>query len=392
MNGGKVYSLFGGNYNSNLTGNTSIDVKGGIISNIYGGSGTNTGSVSGNSVITVDNATVTDTIFGGGVADSVSNTTVNIKGGNINQVYGGCGGPVNENATVNVSGGTISAVFGGGVNGAVKGNAAVNVSGGTINFMNAGGSAANVLGDATINITGGNILNYIQKKMLGTNSKCNLYISGGNVYDNILDGLIPVVSATNNTPVKQYTLTVGALGSGQAVSKLVTAVPTLGYSYGMNGVETNASSQIKVYLPDGKTQAAVKVGSTYYKGNITANTATLDSYTTTTITATPDHALTSATGTVRIDLDSAITDLSTGDIVVSNDGVALTSGKDYVVSNITTTKPTITFAASAGLDSSSVVTVAIEKMNYDISSSPVRGQYQPMTSLLTFQGTLSVLC
>gem|GEM_PF-5138711 len=349
MNSGSVYGLFGGNYNSNLTGNTSIDVKGGTIGCIFGGCYGDTGSVSGDSVITVDNAIVNETIYGGNGSgsSSISNTTVNINGGNILQVFGGGG------------------------NGTVTGKATVNVSGGDIQYMKAGGLNNKVLGDATINITGGNILYDIQKSNLSTNSKCNLYITGGNVYGNILDGLTPVVSATNNTPLERYTLKVGTLANGQAVSKLVTAVPALGYNYGMNDVKIVASNQIRVYLPAGKTQAAVKAGSTYYKGDITSNAATLATYTPTIITATSANALTSATDTVEIDLNSAITGLSTDDIVVSKDGVALISGTDYTVSDISTTSPLITFTASAGLNSSSVVTVAIEKMDYEISGSPV---------------------
>lgn len=145
--------VYGGGYGQPaiITGNPQVTVTGGTIGAVYGGG--NAAAVTGNTVVSVSNATVTGSVYGGGNAAGISGTTsVSVSSGTIGTgIYGGCNeqGNVGSTATVSVTGGTIGTaetpanIHGGGFgNGTrVLGSVSVTLSGMTVNGDVYGGSA-----------------------------------------------------------------------------------------------------------------------------------------------------------------------------------------------------------------------------------------------------------
>lgn len=145
--------VYGGGYGQTavITGNPQVTVTGGTIGAVYGGG--NAAAVTGNTVVSVSNATVTGSVYGGGNAAGISGTTsVTVSSGTIGTgIYGGCNaqGNVGSTATVNVSGGTIGTaqshanIHGGGFGDATRvlGSVSVTLANTTVNGDVYGGSA-----------------------------------------------------------------------------------------------------------------------------------------------------------------------------------------------------------------------------------------------------------
>ena len=145
--------VYGGGYGQPavITGNPQVTVTGGTIGAVYGGG--NAAAVTGNTVVSVSNATVTGSVYGGGNAAGISGTTsVTVSSGTIGTgIYGGCNeqGTVGSTATVSVTGGIIGSqetpanIHGGGFGNATRvlGSVSVTLSGMTVNGDVYGGSA-----------------------------------------------------------------------------------------------------------------------------------------------------------------------------------------------------------------------------------------------------------
>ena len=166
IEGGHINSVFGGGNGvvraANVIGTAKTEIKGGIIDNVYGGSNTN-GTI-GNTILDVEQDGYCDQLIhnaygggnnapngggtitikcgsnfenfyaGGSNANVIGDLTLNVQGGVVNNLFGGCKGTDNNpanvtgNVTVNFYGGHIVNLFGGSdVNGNITGTVTVNV-------------------------------------------------------------------------------------------------------------------------------------------------------------------------------------------------------------------------------------------------------------------------
>ncbi|MBQ4107363.1 MAG: hypothetical protein IJC73_07280, partial [Lentisphaeria bacterium] len=148
MEGGATSYITGANYNpSTLTGDVTINVSGGTITNTFNAAGNKAGSVLNGDVVanisgatTVINTTSDFNISGSGT--QVGNATLNISDGSIGGTISGLGkrntGSITGNMTLNISGGTFT-------------NETAILGVGKI----CTGEGAGAYGDLEINITGG---------------------------------------------------------------------------------------------------------------------------------------------------------------------------------------------------------------------------------------------
>lgn len=132
MNGGTARRIAGGNrYASTLTGNVEIVIKGGQAKSVL--SAGEYGTLVGSASVTVEGGNV-DYLYAYGL-DSISSITgdctVNIQGGLVSELRGGFGG-VGGDVTFTVSGGEISDLYTVYGNGRVDINVSLNATGGSI--------------------------------------------------------------------------------------------------------------------------------------------------------------------------------------------------------------------------------------------------------------------
>lgn len=189
---GKIDNVYGGAYGADLTGDITLNIHGGQLTNVFGGNN-NSGRINGTIEVNIDWATGSEAcgtnsltnVYGGGnlapyyaygydVVDGVwtertpdteasiaYGPIVNLKNGTVsNNVYGGGLGEaavVTGNPKVNLIGGTVTNdIFGGGDAAPVTGNPLVNANYGTVKDIFAGGRGATA-------VVTGNPLAYISK-------------------------------------------------------------------------------------------------------------------------------------------------------------------------------------------------------------------------------------
>ena len=164
---GRIENVYGGANRADVTGDITLNIKGGQITNAFGGNN-NSGNIDGAITVNVDWATGPEAcgtnslanVYGGGnlapytTPDGKVGPTVNLKNGTVsNNVYGGGYGEaaiVTGSPIVNLIGGTVTNdIFGGGDAAPVVGNPVVNANYGSVNDIFAGGrgSTAVVTGD-----------------------------------------------------------------------------------------------------------------------------------------------------------------------------------------------------------------------------------------------------
>ena len=140
-NGEGITTVFGGANAANVGNSINLTIRGGHIDNVYGGNNAS-GSISGSVTVTVnwDDALTCDkylgNVFGGGNLAALSGAaTVNIQKGIVSHnVYGGGNQAGVGSATVNMTGGSVLEGLYGGCNtsGTVAGAVSVSLTGGTI--------------------------------------------------------------------------------------------------------------------------------------------------------------------------------------------------------------------------------------------------------------------
>ncbi len=127
VTGGTIGTVYGGsNGEKTISRRTNVDINCPIpsgsevpscsIANVYGGGNASTTETDTTNVI-VTQGLITDSLYGGGNASPADNTSISVKGGIINYIYGGGNGrsAVVESSKVDVTGGTIaSRLYGGG--------------------------------------------------------------------------------------------------------------------------------------------------------------------------------------------------------------------------------------------------------------------------------------
>ena len=147
---GRIENVYGGANKADVTGDITLNIKGGQISNVFGGNN-NSGNIDGAITVNVDWAT--------GPEACGTNSLANVYGGGNLAAYTTPDGKVGP--TVNLKNGTVSNnVYGGGLGEAavVTGNPTVNLIGGTVtNDIFGGGDAAPVVGDPQVNANYGSV-------------------------------------------------------------------------------------------------------------------------------------------------------------------------------------------------------------------------------------------
>ena len=304
INSGSITSVYGANNkNGTPTGHVDVHLIGGTITDAYGGGNDTAG---GNTTITLEGSTVTNSVFGGSNASGDNDTTiVHINSGSAKNVYGGnnSGGSVDDtyvyyngatiaesvygcgygaetycnNTNLVVNGATGNSVYGGGYASDVDETSNVMMVSGTIGSLFGGSNtsgnveATNVYisGGATTNVFGGN-----NKGGLTTTS--NVYVGGGN-NTNVYGGGNEV--ATNKTTVKHYGgLTANIYGGGNnaGVSDSTTVEihgGTVGEVFGGSNSSGNVPETNVTVSADGTTEAYDSTA-TYTANNVAYTTET----------------------------------------------------------------------------------------------------------------------
>lgn len=196
------------NATASVTGGSQTNTDNITITNLYGGN--NRGGLATNCNLNVKSGNI-DNIYGGGNQAIVGNTNVTIINVKANNVYGGGNAAgVNTTTHLNVLGGTYTTnVYGGGNEGTVGTSTTVVANAGTINgsiYAGGNGSTATVKGDTNISISGSVVIgsptgqipatgsvfgggNAATTGTLVTNaSKANVDIAGGTIYGNVYGG------------------------------------------------------------------------------------------------------------------------------------------------------------------------------------------------------------
>ncbi len=154
---GRIENVYGGANKADVTGDITLNIKGGQITNAFGGNN-NSGNIDGAITVNVDWATGPEAcgtnslknVYGGGnlapytTPDGKEGPTVNLINGEVSEnVYGagyGKAAVVTGNPIVNLIGATVSGdIFGGGDAAPVTGNPLVNANYGSVNDIFAGG-------------------------------------------------------------------------------------------------------------------------------------------------------------------------------------------------------------------------------------------------------------
>ena len=149
---GYYAAIYGGGYDTNITGNTHLYVGGNVNKDIDAFSHDHTHCVYGGSYI----STGSENTIGGTV------TTVFTGNAKANYLYGGNNGAVAGKivggVNLTVSGGNVMSVYGGGRNaGTLTGNTKVLISGGAMEQVFGGCEGSSMTGDVKLDITGGTI-------------------------------------------------------------------------------------------------------------------------------------------------------------------------------------------------------------------------------------------
>ena len=197
-------------YSSSSNGNVLIKINGGTIGNVFG-SGNNSGSgrewnVNIDTSIEMTNGTITGGIYGGSnqKGSLYGSVTLNILGGEVNEVYGGGLGSetyVTNNVLVNLGDETntlnlVGKAYGGSAFGTVNSKqktntisnykTEVNVNGGNINNVFGGGKGDNnntpyVAGNVTLTINNGTVTNAFggNDAKGKPNGEVKVYLNGG---------------------------------------------------------------------------------------------------------------------------------------------------------------------------------------------------------------------
>ena len=231
-----------------------------IAANVYGGSAygtvnalnqnnTNTTSTTN---VTVNSGVITGSAFGGGKGSIdftprvVGDVTVNIKGGNISKVFGGCdaAGSPSKSDIVYLYGGTVGNAFGGGNETGqtttdirlIGTNVTGNIYGGSNEKGNITTTNVSVTGGSFTSVFGGNNLG-------GYSTNTNVHYSAGAVTGDIYGGGNQADCETTNVTIEQGTLNSvygGGYSAGVDSSANVTIVSgTINNVFG--GSNTNGS-------------------------------------------------------------------------------------------------------------------------------------------------------
>ena len=237
----KITYIFGGCRAANAT-STSVILKGGQAQYVFGGSNTS-GNITNSYVEVQSNTNGTyDNVYGGNNAGGKTVTTdVRINGGSVGIAFGGGEGAQTDNANIIVDNATITnLLYGGGNNAAVNYNTSVTVRNNAVvtNSAFAGGNNGQVLGNASITVnTGGDIGQdlYGGGNNAGVVGNTTLILDGGVVRRNLYGGgSYGTVGGSTNVNIKNATI----IGSAHAGGKGQQAVVSQNTNITVQGTST----------------------------------------------------------------------------------------------------------------------------------------------------------
>lgn len=276
LQGGRFNYVFGGG-NGEVTaadvGTSGIDlaIHGGTIGTLVSGSNTQ-GTISGPINVNVDNNSgcdeeVTD-FFGGSNAVDITTdvtTTIECGAGVFHNVYGGSNAAnITGNVVLNLKGGTMENVYGGskGTNSVaanITGNVTLNLYGGTVSQDAFGGS--NVNGNITGNITI-NVLDHEGTCALDVN---NIY-GGGNLTPYTPTNASATTPTINVMHINQAEGIRGNVyGGGKGATAIVTAQPRVNIGYNATTMNALATVEYPAGI-DRNTQYVAKVAGSVFGG------------------------------------------------------------------------------------------------------------------------------
>ena len=232
-NGTILNSVFGGakgssSYTPQVCGDITVDINGGTISKVFGGCD-EAGKPAGTATVYIDGGTVTE-VYGGGNKTSLDNTNVYLRGGTATTIYGGSnqlGDVINTN--LSVSGGITSTIYGGNNEGGTCKNTNITIDGGTINSAIYGGG--NLVDTTSTKINIYNIENTVPS------------VYGGGNKAGATSTEINLNSRANNNNINITTVYGGSNESGDVDnSKITIDKGTIGSVYGGNNAGGKTST------------------------------------------------------------------------------------------------------------------------------------------------------
>lgn len=278
LNGSTIHgNLYGGglgddNYAAAVKGKVEVLVNSGTVDTVFGCNNIN-GAPESTVKVDVD-ATGTlqvRTVFGGGnKAPNSATTTVNMKNGDIPHcIYGGGNKAGVGSSVVNMIGGTVDSIFGGcNAEGTVTGSINVNIQGGTTEMVFGGGLGAATLtnGNVTVTVENGNVTGDVYggsalgKVNEGNSHLTKVWLKGGTITGNLYGGGLGK-AGDGNVAMGQVNGQVEVLVAGGSVANV----------FGCNN--TNGAPQSTVHVTVEKAdEATMNVGNVYGGGNLAAYT------------------------------------------------------------------------------------------------------------------------
>ena len=248
-----VGTVYGGANQADINNNISLTIRGGHIDNVYGGNNTS-GSINGTITVNVnwDDALTCDKYLG------------NVFGGGNQAVYTAPSGSENYPA-VNILKGTVSGdVFGGGygnasdaTKGVVNGNPQVTINGANASVLGGvygGGSLAPTVGNPVVTLTNGSTVKVFGGgKAAGITGAPTVNINGGSVTTGVYGGCDSSGNVTGNIVVN---INGGTLGTSSA--RLTSGIFGGGY-----GSSTTTGGNVTVNVGDANAASAAATSTIY---------------------------------------------------------------------------------------------------------------------------------
>ena len=261
--GGTIGDVFGGGNGqvaaANVTNTTNVAIHGGTITRAFAGSNTS-GTIGGAASITIDHtsscAQSVSEVYGGGnlAAGNAGTVTIQCTAENIGDVYGGAnqadigtsGSP--SNITLNINGGQINNVFGGNnTSGSIYGTITVNVNKDpscntfSVNNVFGGGNLAEYTGSPTVTLTNGTV----SHSVFGGGNEAGVggstvNINGGQVVDGVYGGC-----NTSGTVTGAIAVNINGGTLGTSSTRMTNGIFGGGY-----GVSTETEGNVTVTIGD----------------------------------------------------------------------------------------------------------------------------------------------
>ena len=229
---GTINSVFGGSNISGQVSTSSVEIgtsnESPTIGEVYGGNNDGGRTLSTN--VTITNGIIGN-VYGGGNEAVTGSTNVVVNGGQLTNIYGGGNEAATEsNTLVDIQNATITSnVFGGGNRGSVSGNSTVTFTDARVNgSLYAGGNEAAVLGNTSVTVDGESTIgtentvtpngsvfgsgNSASTGQPGNSKTATVNIVGGTIYGNVYGGAnTSVVYGTANVNIGKEAVNINGL-------------------------------------------------------------------------------------------------------------------------------------------------------------------------------------